>query len=139
MADYARGERLRELRERTHESQETVAAEIGVSTKTLRAWEHGGKIRWENAKRLGRFYDADPGTLVSRELPELVADDGVPFQLDELARQVSEIHDALLGNESDAQAVAGIAARLLQAAGLLPKQADGPPQSPPAARQPPPA
>lgn len=92
MADYARGERLRELRERTHESQDRAAIEIGVSPKTLRAWEHGGKIRWENAKRLASFYGVDPETLVSRELPELTdADDEPLTQLDRIEAQLSVV------------------------------------------------
>lgn len=68
MADYARAERLRELREARHLSREKVAAEVGVSTKTLYSWENGGGIRWENAKELAAFYDVDPESLVSRDL-----------------------------------------------------------------------
>ena len=71
MADYARAERLRELRDAVHMSREKVAAEIGVTTKTLYAWENGGSIRWENAKKLGEFYGVDPEGLVSREPHEL--------------------------------------------------------------------
>lgn len=69
MADYARAEHLRELRAATHLSREKVAAEIGVTTKTLFSWENGGKIRWPNAKKLGAFYGVDPESLVSREIP----------------------------------------------------------------------
>jgi transcriptional regulator with XRE-family HTH domain len=49
MADFARAERLRDLRDARHLSQEDAAHEIGVSVKSLRAWEKGGGIRWENA------------------------------------------------------------------------------------------
>jgi DNA-binding XRE family transcriptional regulator len=69
MADFARGQLLVDLRERRHLSQEDAAHEIGVSTKSLRAWEHGGKIRWPNAKRVGAFYAVDPESLVSRDAP----------------------------------------------------------------------
>jgi transcriptional regulator with XRE-family HTH domain len=72
MADYARGQRLVQLREGRHLSQEDAAHEIGVSAKSLRAWEHGGPIRWDNAKRVARFYKVKAEELVSRELPEPV-------------------------------------------------------------------
>lgn len=67
MADVARGERLRYLRDGLHLSQETAAHRIGVSVKTLRAWEKGGRIKWRNAKRVGQLYDVDPESLVSRD------------------------------------------------------------------------
>lgn len=41
MADYARGQLLVGLRERRHLSQEDAAYQIGVTAKSLRAWEHG--------------------------------------------------------------------------------------------------
>jgi transcriptional regulator with XRE-family HTH domain len=66
MADYARAEQLRELRAEAHLSQEAVAHEIGVSVKSVRTWEAGGKIRWPNAQKLGALYGVDPKTLVSR-------------------------------------------------------------------------
>lgn len=67
MADYARGEHLKELREGKRLSQEGAAHEIGVTTKTIRTWEKGGKIKWVNAKSAAAFYEVDPETLVSRE------------------------------------------------------------------------
>lgn len=68
MADFARGERLKELREARHLSQEEAAHEIGVSVKSLRSWEKGGGIRWPNAKSAGAFYEVDAESLVDREL-----------------------------------------------------------------------
>jgi len=67
MADFARAEKLRKLRDDRHLSQEDAAHEIGVSVKSLRAWEKGGGIRWANAKTVAAFYGVDPETLVSRE------------------------------------------------------------------------
>jgi transcriptional regulator with XRE-family HTH domain len=84
MADYARAERLRELRDGIHWSREKVAGEIGVSTKTLYAWENGGSIRWENAKKLAAFYKVDPESLVSRELGAVPT--GLPAGMDTDAR-----------------------------------------------------
>jgi transcriptional regulator with XRE-family HTH domain len=67
MADFARGELFRELRERRHLSQEDAAHELGVSVKTVRTWEKGGGVRWTNAQRAGEFYGVDPERLVSRD------------------------------------------------------------------------
>lgn len=95
MADYARGQRLVALR--GHRSQEDVAYELGVSAKSLRAWEHGGKIRWENAKRVGAFYGIDPETLVTREeadeeTPDLLGiSPSIDAQLQEVLREVTQL------------------------------------------------
>lgn len=68
MADYARGERLQELRAEKRMSREDVAHEIGVTTKSLYEWEkNNGAIKWDNAKRLGKFYKVEPSELVTRE------------------------------------------------------------------------
>jgi transcriptional regulator with XRE-family HTH domain len=114
MADYARAERLRELRDGIHWSREKVAGEIGVTTKTLYAWENGGSIRWENAKKLAAFYKVDPESLVSRELG------GVPTGLSVNGTDADEL--VLLRDE-----VAELSAkvdRLLTAFGLVDHAAD---------------
>lgn len=68
MADVARGERLKKLREEgKHVSQATAAHEIGVSEKSVRSWEKGGGIKWKNARRAGEYYGVDPESLVTRE------------------------------------------------------------------------
>src|SRR2546423_8259165 len=90
MADYVRGERLLELRERKHASQEAAAFEVGVSTKAYRAWEKGGKIKWENAQRVASFYEVDPETLVSREEVGTSVDGGEPVsQLDRMEAELN--------------------------------------------------
>lgn len=100
MADYARAERLRELREASHLSREKVASEIGVSTKTLYAWENGGSIRWENTKKIAAFYEVEPESLVSRELVEPAASSengSAPADVDPAAlqAQLNRIEDML--------------------------------------------
>jgi transcriptional regulator with XRE-family HTH domain len=77
MADYARGELLRGLRKRKRLSQEDAAHEIGVTSKSLREWEHGGPIKWKNAQAVGKFYNVDAERLVTRDLEEPVEDDRV--------------------------------------------------------------
>lgn len=94
MADYARAERLRELRRAKHLSRERVASEIGVSTKTLYAWENGAKIKWENAQKAGAFYGVDPETLVSRaSSSEGVAGEEPEEQLDRIEAKLDELLD----------------------------------------------
>lgn len=88
MADFARAERLRDLRDARHLSQEDAAHEIGVSVKSLRAWEKGGGIRWTNAKAVALFYGVDPETLVSRERD---ADDPTPDLLSTLSPVAPEL------------------------------------------------
>ena len=125
MADYARGQRLRELRERKHESQENVAYGLGVSVKTIRSWEHGGKIRWLNAKRLGAFYGVDAESLVSREElsaeeigPALAGDD----QLDRIEEKLDQVLELLRPGPVDgvvAELEEELPRRLAEATGSL--------------------
>jgi transcriptional regulator with XRE-family HTH domain len=93
MADFARGERLRQLREGRHLSQEDAAHEIGVSAKTLRSWEHGGGIRWRNVEVLGEFYGVDPNELIEREGTEQTAASlaAIHEQLDRMEEQIAEL------------------------------------------------
>jgi transcriptional regulator with XRE-family HTH domain len=68
MSDFAKGERLRELREARHMSREDAAHEIGVSARALYVWEtKDGPIKWANAVRAAEVYDVEPETLVSRQ------------------------------------------------------------------------
>lgn len=69
MTDYARGDKLLELRQQRRLSRETVAHEIGVTTKTLYTWEmRSGPIKFEpNATALGEFYGVDADELVTRD------------------------------------------------------------------------
>lgn len=94
MADFARGQRIRDLRESQHQSQETLAAELGVSTKSVRTWEKGGKIRWVNAKRLGEYFGEDPETLVSREVAALSAE-APETQLDRIEERLEQLEEKL--------------------------------------------
>lgn len=135
MADYARGELLRRLRDGRHLSQERAALEIGVSTKTLREWEHGGKIHWKNAKRVAAFYGQDPEMLVSRDLTPLEESEPVPTQLDRIEGILNELLDRLVADgvlrpvaASSARAARVVAEetiRIQEAAGSPPKPKPG--------------
>jgi transcriptional regulator with XRE-family HTH domain len=156
------GRAIRRRRKELDLTQKQVAAEMrkaaqseeegepAVDGQRVSDWERGYNKPSERYLHLlvaalkvegvGYFYeDEAPGAPETPDVLGAFKGDDAESRLERIETQVSEIRDALLGNESDAQAVAGIAARLLQAAGLLPEQADDPPQSPPAARQPPPA
>lgn len=87
MADYAKGQVLRELRAQSRLSREKVAAEIGVTTKTLYSWENDGGIKIDNATRLAAFYGVeDPASLVTRS-----TDGG--DQLDRIERKLDMLID----------------------------------------------
>lgn len=88
MADYAKGDVLRELRSNKRMSREDVAHAVGVTPKSLYAWEKtNSAIKWENAKRLARFYDVEPDSLVTRDADEAA---GLPSraQMDRIENQV---------------------------------------------------
>lgn len=95
MADHARGEKLKTLRNQRRLNQEDAAHEIGVSAKTLRAWEKGGPIKWENAKAAASFYEVDAEGLVEREpgasLKTAEPDDG------DLRLEMAALRNELLG------------------------------------------
>lgn len=102
MADFARAERLRSLRESRHLSQEDAAHEIGVSVKTVRSWEQGGGIRWPNAKRAAKVYGVDPESLVVRE-------DGSGVAADVETISPGQLEKILAGQERLSQQVAKLA------------------------------
>lgn len=73
MADFARAELLRDLRHAAHLSRESLAHEVGVSTKTIYSWENGGGIQWHNALKIAAFFHVDPESLVARDPPPAAA------------------------------------------------------------------
>ncbi len=97
MADYARGERLKELREAKHLSQEEAAHQIGVSTKAYRTWEKGGKMKWPNAKSAGRVLGASAETLVTRDDEDVVTADEVQeaASLNEVLAKLAAVQSTL--------------------------------------------
>lgn len=117
MADFARGERLKQLRDARHLSQEDAAHEIGVSVKTLRSWEKGAGIRWRNAQSVAAFYGVEPESLVSRELPE-------PSELPHPDDRIADLEDRLVELLA---AVAALDAKLDEALDRLPQQQRGEP------------
>lgn len=95
MTDFARGERLLELRTTRRLSREKLAQEIEVTTKSVYEWEkRDGPIKWENAKKLARFYGLSPEELVTRETnAQIAAQTELREQLDRIEQTV----DALAG------------------------------------------
>lgn len=103
MTDFARGELLRQLREkRPGLSQEDAAHGIGTTSKSLRKWEKGGAIRWHNAVKLGTYYEIDPSSLVihesiADEVPDLMGalSPEPPSWLADLQTQLAAINEKL--------------------------------------------
>ncbi|MFT4035906.1 MAG: helix-turn-helix transcriptional regulator [Patulibacter sp.] len=105
MADYAKGQLLRELRASTGKSREQVAHELGVTTKTVYAWENSGGIKMGNAIKIADLFGVeDPATLISRESA------GVS-QLDRIEAKL----DAILGRLGVAQSLGDLADEALDA------------------------
>lgn len=89
MADYAKGQVLRELRKQTGMSREKVAAEVGVTTKTLYSWENDGGIMRENAEKLAAFYKVDSAdSLITREAEGGDQLDRIEAKLDTIIRHL---------------------------------------------------
>lgn len=103
MADFARAELLRDLRHAAHLSRESLAHEVGVSTKTIYSWENGGGIQWHNALKIAAFFHVDPESLVARDPPPAAATptagetqlDRIEGKLDQALSAQAEIHAAL--------------------------------------------
>src|SRR5947209_1554648 len=77
MADLARAERIRQLRDERHLTQPAVAEAVGVTLRAYQAWEATGALRWENAKRLAAFYKIDVHELWSAQVKDAAPPD--PF------------------------------------------------------------
>lgn len=87
MTDFARGEKLRYLREERRLTQADAAYESGFSDRSIREWEKCGKIKWKNAKKYAAFYDVDPESIVTRELKAPVE----PEDIEEIKAQLAEL------------------------------------------------
>lgn len=95
MTDYARGDVLLELRAQARKSRESVAAEIGVTTKTLFTWENkNGAIKWANAQKIATFYGVDAESLITRDADEAA---GLPSrdQLEQIQQAQVQINRKL--------------------------------------------
>jgi transcriptional regulator with XRE-family HTH domain len=147
----AQAARIKDLRKRTRDpdtgkrlTQEALADALGVRSRSVQEWESGrGDIKPENIKALATYfkvseeyieYGPDVGKLMETPDP-FASDPELRRQVKAIATDVKELRDALLGDGTDQQLVAGAAVRLLRAAGSLQSQADDPPQSPPADEQ----
>lgn len=140
------GRRIREAREGAGlRTQQELADKLPppINNQYVSKWEGGVKPKEETlaliaaatGKEVAWFYEG-----FQRDAPDLARgshlDGEVAARLDALERDISEIHDALLGDGQDRQLVAQVAARLLLAAASLQSPAGDPPESPPAAEQP---
>lgn len=114
MTDYARGEKLRYLREEKRLTQAEAAHQSGITERTIRSWEHDGKIRWTNAKRYAKFYDVDPETIVTRELK-------APVEPEDIERMQEQLEELLARTDATDDA-ANVAKKNLPPARVRPKR-----------------
>lgn len=132
------GERIRELRVQHGYKQQWIADKVGVTLRTYQFWQAGkSPPEQENLEKLAKLFGVSPKYILRGETPDPVTNGhatDLSARVDEIAKQVNELHALLLG-DGDAELVAGLAARLLQAAELPHKPADAPPQTPPEARR----
>jgi transcriptional regulator with XRE-family HTH domain len=103
MSDFARGEEIKRLRKTKGLSRENLAGELGVTTKSVYAWErHNGGIQGRNAAKLATFFDVDVESLVVREetIQRLIAN-GVtdPDQIDRMEIKLDWIIARLTGGD----------------------------------------
>lgn len=107
MTDYALGEAFRGLRQNRRLSQETAAAEVGVSSKAWREWEkHNGPIKAENLRKVADYFEVDdPDVLVTRDFQGID-----PMQLGRIEtnqhlilRVLAEVFEADLEPELDVE------------------------------------
>jgi transcriptional regulator with XRE-family HTH domain len=53
------GERIRELRENSAETNRSIADYVGVGERSVAAWIAGGGIAWDNAKKVAELFGVD--------------------------------------------------------------------------------
>ena len=139
----AQAERIRELRdERARQEgrrvpQPEVADAVGVTLRAYQAWEAGDTDPDpKNLKALADFYGVSRDFIEygadGRTTPDLLRNSKPSdARLERIEAQLTELHDLLLGK--DEEALAGLASRLLRAAGSPPSQAADEPETPPEA------
>lgn len=126
MTDFARGDRLLELRAKKRMSREDVAHAIGVTTKSLYTWEKKNSgIKSDNAKQLAKFYDVPNWEdLVTRD-PEATGPSSrgqVGEGFKEFRDHVADIRaDIATANESASEERESIRAMLATQTGILDK------------------
>ena len=91
MADLERGQRIKELRESRHLTQEAMAETLDVTLRGYQEWEAGGGIKWDNVKKLAKFHKVDADFLMNG--PQLETPDpfGDADQLNRIERRLDEI------------------------------------------------
>lgn len=72
MADLARAERIKALREERGLRQQDVADAIGVELRSYQRQEANGGIRGENAKKLADFYGVELKWLLMGDTPDVL-------------------------------------------------------------------
>jgi transcriptional regulator with XRE-family HTH domain len=127
------GARIAELRDASGYGQQHIADYCDVRLRTYQLWQAGDSVpNQEHLEKLARLFGVTTKYILRGETPDPFtgAQEEAVATLAQVAEQVNELHALLLG--TDEGPLAGLAARLLRAAGLPPPQADAPPATPPA-------
>ena len=88
------GDRVRELRENSRYTNETLAQAVGVSARAVGKWIEGKGISRDSAEKVAEVFDVDPDWLWSgreRVAPDLMGALSGPASGPELARQIQEL------------------------------------------------
>jgi transcriptional regulator with XRE-family HTH domain len=93
MADLERGQRIKELRESRHLTQEATAEALGVTLRGYQEWEAGGGIKWDNVKKVARLYKVDAEFVMNGPKPE--TPDLLGAKAGQLDRVEMKLDDAL--------------------------------------------
>ena len=94
MADLERGQRIKELRESRHLTQEAMADKLGVTLRGYQEWEAGGGIKWENVKKLAKQHGVEADFLMNGPKPETPDLLGAS-QLDRIEKIVTGLADSV--------------------------------------------
>lgn len=116
------GNRIRELRENSAETNRSIAEHCGVGERSVAAWLAGGGIAWENAKKVAELFGVDVGYIWRGrdETPDVMGAFGSETEVLEEVREMRQaLEDRLVELELTLAATQAELARL--AAGAQPR------------------
>lgn len=105
------GQRIRELRENSAETNRSIAEAVGVGERSVAAWVAGGGIAYDNAKKVADLFGVDVDYIwrgrSKGATPDLMGDLSsgdellreVALQMAELAQAIDRIETRLQGLE----------------------------------------
>lgn len=98
------GQRIKELRENSAETNRSIAEHVGVGERSVAAWVAGGGIAWDNAKKVAELFGVDVDYIWRGErrkgatpdvMTVLSAEDEVLKRLDRIEKAVLAMRTSL--------------------------------------------